>query len=76
MGRSTTPLKQVVYCYLERWNRVIELMDQREADCIRKVLEDIDSTISLFTHVGAVDPMELILLHVLRKLACKEIACG
>lgn len=76
MGRTAAPLKQLIYRYLDRWVKVAKLVDQREAERIEKLLKDIDSTISLFTHVGAVDPLELIVFHILRKLACRESDCG
>lgn len=69
MGRTTTPLKQLIYGYIERWIKASKLLDQREASHIEEFLEDIDSTISLFTHIGTVDPLEVLLFHIMRKAA-------
>ncbi|MEM0355624.1 MAG: hypothetical protein QXT88_01910 [Desulfurococcaceae archaeon] len=76
MGRSITPLKQLIYRYLDRWVKALELLDQREAQCMKKFLEDIDTTISVFTHFGMVDPMEIMVFHILRKTLCKDDICG
>lgn len=76
MGRTATPLKQLIYRYVDRWVRASGLLDQGRALCVKKFFEDLDSTISLFTHVGAVDPMEVLVFHIVRKTLCRDDDCG
>lgn len=69
MGRTTTPLRQVVYRYVERLERVAELLGPEFERGLESFLEDLDETISAFSHTGAVDPLEVLLAHTIRKLA-------
>ncbi|MEM4876324.1 MAG: hypothetical protein QXT76_03360 [Sulfolobales archaeon] len=74
MGRTTTPLKQLVYKYTERLEKVAELLGPRYREGFEFFLEGLDETISAFSHVGSVDPLEVLLAHLARKLVdtCRE----
>lgn len=67
MGRTTPPLRTIVREYTERFRRVAELLPPEDRVLIEKYLEDLDSTLSIYMHVGSVDPLEVFLLHLVRK---------
>lgn len=69
MGRTTSPLKQVVHRYVERLVRVAELLGPEYEEGLKSFLEDLDETVSAFSHIGAVDPLEVLVAHVIRKFA-------
>lgn len=68
MGRNTTPLRAVVREYVERLRRTAEVLPPGERALVEKYLEDIEVTLSACTHAGVVDPIEVFLVHFLRKL--------
>lgn len=69
MGRTATPLRQAVYRYVERLERAAELLGPEFERGLESFLEDLDETVSAFSHIGAVDPLEVLLAHAVRKLA-------
>lgn len=68
MGRTTPSIRMALYKELARMNRLINKLPPREADKIRNMLEDIEDTLNLFMETtGAIDPLEVLLLHFIRK---------
>lgn len=77
MGRTTPSLRAVVYNYASRLSKVSEILPPSEKQLFDCYLEDIDFTLSLCMHVGVADPIEVFLVHLIRKLnrlsrGCKE----
>ncbi len=69
MGRSTPSYRMAVYKELDRLMKILELLPPRETSVIKEYLEDIEDTISLYTHQAApIDPMEVIYLHIIRRM--------
>lgn len=68
MGRSTTPLRLVVKEYTERLRRTAEVLPPSEKELVEKFLEDVETTLSACMHTGVVDPMEVFMLHFLRRM--------
>jgi hypothetical protein len=70
MGRSTPSFRMAVYRELKRIERITRLMKPSEKGFIEWLIDGIDDTISLYTHVSApLDPLEVILIHVIRRLS-------
>lgn len=69
MGRTTPSLKQAVDRYLDRWLLLARRLDKSQGELVKELLEDIDDTLSLFSYVGAVDPLEVLVYHLARKVA-------
>ncbi len=67
MGRTTTPVKQVVNSYVVRLREVADMLDPREREAVLVFLNDLDETASLLSHIGVVDPLEVLITHILRK---------
>ena len=68
MGRTTPSIRMALYKELARINRLIDKLPSEEADKIRSMLEDIEDTLNLFMETtGAIDPLEVLLLHFMRK---------
>jgi hypothetical protein len=68
MGRTTPSLRIVAKEYVERFRKVSELLPQRERILVEKYLEGFDDTLSLYMHLGVVDPLELFILHLVRRI--------
>lgn len=68
MGRTTTPLRQLVDNYVERLKRVSTMLSRQEREAVLEFLSDLDNTASILSHEGVVDPLEVFLVHLLRKL--------
>lgn len=69
MGRTTTPVRQLITNYVRRLEKASLMMDPKEREAILKFLDDIDDTASLLSHEGVVDPLEVLITHLLRKLS-------
>jgi hypothetical protein len=78
MGRTVPPIKPVVDNYVYRLKRLSEILEEREAEFLEYFLEDIDSTVSLCMHIGVSDPLEVLFIHLLRRLSMliDEHRCG
>lgn len=76
MGRTTPSLRVIIREYIDRLKKTSEILPDNEQELIREYLEDIESTMSLAMHAGVVDPVEVLLLHLLRRLGeicrCRE----
>lgn len=72
MGRSTPSLRASVEAYASRLRKAAEALPPDERRIVEEFLEDLESTISAFAHYGAVDPMEVLLLHVVRRMALSD----
>lgn len=76
MGRTTPSLRMVIREYIDRLRKTAEMLPGGEQEVIREYLEDIESTVSMAMHTGIADPVEVLLLHLLRKLReicqCRE----
>ncbi len=70
MGRTTPSLRSTVKRQVERINKLLNLLPNCEAEKAREILDGVDETLSLYTHTnGPVDPVEFLLVHVIRKIA-------
>jgi hypothetical protein len=77
LGRTTTPSKVLVRKYVERWRRLAKLLPSSEGEALKELLKDVDETASLATHVGVADPLEVMLIHVVRQLIeCRRAQVG
>uniref|UniRef100_A0A7C2BKH6 Uncharacterized protein n=1 Tax=Thermosphaera aggregans TaxID=54254 RepID=A0A7C2BKH6_9CREN len=74
MGRSTPSLWISVSEYVERLRKISEMLPGDERERILRFLDDIESTISLCMHTGVADPLEVLFIHLIRKMGkeCKE----
>ena len=73
MGRTTPSLRAAVKRQVERINKLLSLLPNCEAEKARNILGGIDETLSLYTHTtGPIDPVELLLVHIVRKIAKGE----
>ncbi|MCE4614275.1 MAG: hypothetical protein F7B60_01910 [Desulfurococcales archaeon] len=73
MGRTTPSLRVTVKRQLSRIESILNLLPECEAERARRLFDDIDETISLYTHSnGPIDPIELILVHLIRRIAIGE----
>ena len=73
LGRTTPSLRSTVKRQVERINKLLSLLPSCEAEKAREILDGIDETLSLYTHTnGPVDPVELLLVHIIRKMASGE----
>lgn len=74
MGRSTPPLRTAVREYVERLRKTSEVLPPQERLLVEKYLEDMETTVSAYMHTGAVDPLEVFLLHLIRRLGelCRQ----
>lgn len=68
MGRNTPSLRLVVREYAERLRKMAEVLPPSERALVERFLEDIEITLSACMHVGVADPIEVFILHLLRKL--------
>lgn len=69
MGRSTPSLRVVVNEYIERLEKLIETLPDGEKSFFKQYLDDIETTLSICMHTGVVDPVEVLLIHLLRRLS-------
>ncbi|MCE4606131.1 MAG: hypothetical protein F7B59_02215 [Desulfurococcales archaeon] len=80
MGRTTPSLRVVVKRQLSRIESILNLLPECEAERARRLFDDIDETISLYTHsTGPTDPVELLLVHLIRRIArgeCRDAFLG
>ncbi|MEM1634772.1 MAG: hypothetical protein QXF49_07460 [Thermosphaera sp.] len=74
MGRTTPSLRSSVSEYVERLRKISEMLPSKEKEFMNCLLEDIESTISLCMHTGVADPLEVLLIHFIRKLGRED--CG
>lgn len=76
MGRTTPSLRILVGDYVARLRKIAEMLPAGERAVLEAYLEDIESTLSITMHTGVVDPIEVLLLHLLRRLRdiceCRE----
>jgi len=73
MGRTTPSIRVAVRKQIARINRTLNLLPPCEADKAREILEGIEDTLSLYANTaGPVDPVELLLIHLIRKIASGE----
>jgi hypothetical protein len=68
MGRSTPSLWISVSEYVERLRKISEMLPKDERGKILCFLEDLESTISFCMHTGVVDPLEVLFVHLIRKM--------
>ena len=68
MGRSTPSLRVVVRDYVERFKRAAEMLPREDRALVDRFLEDLETTLSAYMHVGSVDPLEVLILHLVRKM--------
>lgn len=77
VGRSTTPAKALTRKYVDRWVRLANLLPAGEGEVLKEVLSGVDETASLAAHVGVADPLEVMLIHVVRLLIrCRRDRVG
>lgn len=70
MGRTTPSFRMAVYKELDRLLKIIDLMPDHERKIFYRLLDGIEDTISLYTHVAAPsDPLEVVVIHMVRKIA-------
>lgn len=69
MGRNTPSLRIVVYEYVERFRKIAEIMPPSEREFLEYYLEDLESTLSMCMHTGVVDPLEIFILHLIRRFS-------
>ncbi|MEM0368718.1 MAG: hypothetical protein QXS24_02740 [Desulfurococcaceae archaeon] len=69
MGRNTPSLRVVVNEYTSRLRKIAEALPPNERSFFEKYLEDLDSTLSICMHIGIVDPLEVFIVHLIRKLS-------
>jgi len=68
LGRTTPSLRTTIEDYTRRIKRIAEVLPLEERVLVEKYLEDIETTISVYTHMGLVDPLEVFLVHLIRRL--------
>lgn len=68
LGRTTPSLRQLVEEYVNRFSKMYELATGGDKEKFRAFLEDLDTTISMCAHIGVVDPLEVLLIHLVRRL--------
>lgn len=76
MGRSTPSLRAVVREYVERLRRIAQVLPPDERELVERYLEDIEGTLSACMHVGVVDPIEVLVLHLVRRVGGLCGRCG
>lgn len=69
MGRSTPSLKAIVNEYIARLEKIIETLPEDEKQFFKQYLNDIETTLSICMHTGVVDPLEVLIIHLIRKLS-------
>ena len=69
MGRNTPSLRTVVNEYSERLRKIAEVLPFEERVFLEEYLKDLDYTLSLCMHTGVADPLEVFLIHLIRKLS-------
>ncbi|MEM0004477.1 MAG: hypothetical protein QXE10_02465 [Desulfurococcaceae archaeon] len=69
MGRNTPSLRVIVNEYVERMRRIAEILPPDERSFLEDYLEDLDSTLSICMHTGVADPLEVFLVHLIRKVS-------
>jgi hypothetical protein len=75
MGRTTPSIRPAVRRQIARISKTLSLLPQCEAEKAKEILDGIDDTLTLYTHTpGPIDPVELVLIHLIRKIAKGE--CG
>jgi len=75
LGRNTPSLRVIIDSYIERLRRVSKMLPPEERAFLELLIEDIESTLSVYTHIGVVDPIEIIIVHIIRRLNflyCKQ----
>ncbi|MGC9010460.1 MAG: hypothetical protein ACP5I7_07615 [Sulfolobales archaeon] len=72
MGRNTSSLRAALSRYSDRIRRIIDLLPADEKIFFEEFLRDIDTTFSLLGHVGVEDPLEIIVIHLMRRIAQLE----
>ncbi|MEM2024899.1 MAG: hypothetical protein QXW94_01230 [Desulfurococcaceae archaeon] len=72
MGRNTPSLRIVVREYVARLSKIAEILPPSEKKLFDCYLEDLESTLSICMHTGVADPVEVFLVHLIRKLSCFE----
>jgi hypothetical protein len=73
LGRTTPSLRASVEDYAKRMRRVADMLPLEDRVLVEKYLEDIELTISAYTHTGLVDPLEVFIVHLVRRL--RELCC-
>jgi len=78
MGRNTSSTRAVLSRYVDRIRRIMDLVPPDEKFFFEDFLKDIESTFSLVGHVGVEDPVEILIIHLIRKTARlrRECVCG
>lgn len=77
MGRTTPSFRMAVYKELDRLFKIIELLPVHEREAFYRLLDGIEDTISLYTHAAAPnDPLEPIIIHLIRKIAGELYSAG
>ncbi|MEB3756142.1 MAG: hypothetical protein GSR79_04720 [Desulfurococcales archaeon] len=73
MGRTTPSLRIAVKRQLSRIESILNLLPECEAERARRLFNDLDETISLYTHsTSPIDPVELLLVHLIRRIVRGE----
>lgn len=68
MGRTTPSLRVVTREYIDRLRKIAESLPPEEQKLVEKYLEDFETTLSISMHTGVVDPLEVFLLHLIRRI--------
>lgn len=74
MGRTTPSHRMALIREYSRIKKLVEEMPEDEKRIWFKILEDFEDTITLYNNIAFSDPIEPVIIHVLRKLAqwCRE----
>ncbi len=76
MGRTTPSFRMAVYKELDRLLRIVDLMPEHEKRLLHRLLDGLEDTLSLYTHTAPPsDPLEVIVVHMLRRLAGELYGC-
>ncbi|MEM0379830.1 MAG: hypothetical protein QXX35_00410 [Desulfurococcaceae archaeon] len=68
MGRNTPSIKTIVYKYVNRLSKIVEILPQEERIIFTNYLNDLETTISICSHIGVDDPLEILFIHLLRRM--------
>lgn len=68
MGRTTPSQKLAFIEEFERIKKLIERLPEKEREIWIKALEDVEETYNLYSDISISDPLEIIIIHILRKL--------
>ncbi|WP_440060097.1 hypothetical protein ACSU1N_02795 [Thermogladius sp. 4427co] len=55
--------------YIERWMSITPMLDPCTREIFKEVLRNIDMSTSLLSYRGVVDPLEVIVFHLVLEIA-------